>query len=552
MSTLIIFYFIINLFVKMIDAKFYITLPEKSGVYLFYNIENELLYIGKAKNLKKRVSSYFNKNIYDEKTANLVSQVKLIDYRLTGSEYEALLMEQNLVSTLRPKYNIQLKDDKSYTLLGFTKDKFPSISIIRQKDKFDGITFGPFISKQMTNRLFEFIQNTFKIRNCNKKLNKKSKPCLNYHIGKCSAPCYQLIELPNYISQYKKALSFLKGEYSSLLKEIEKQINSFSDSYEFEKANSLKNQYFLIKEFQTNFSYKWNFEGLYDFIAFYLRNQNGYITLLRVKDGIKTISLNKKFSFFEDKHNYDSIILQAIISLYSEIEPADNIYVPSPIISKTLSEFLKKDIVIKSYKTKTELKIFNTLISQLNELYKQSFKIALFNEEKKLKELQKILNLKKIPYRIDGFDISNIGSSYIVGSSVSFLNGFPDKSNYRQFTLKSIKYQDDYAAIEEIVLRRILEYKNNKHSLPDLICIDGGKGHVKRISDTINEDLSIDITIIGLAKKEETIIVEKGKKEIKLPFSNEGLKLLVEIRNEAHRFANRYREKKIDKNLFKK
>jgi len=166
--------------------------------------------------------------------------------------------------------------------------------------------------------------------------------------------------------------------------------------------------------------------------------------------------------------------------------------------------------------------------------------------------LQKILNLKKIPHRIDGFDISNIGSSYIVGSAVSFFNGSPDKSNYRQFTIKSTTTQDDYAAIEEIVLRRLLEYKNHHKEIPALICIDGGKGHVKRISDTINEDLNIDIPIIGLAKREETIIVEKGKKEIKLPLSNEALKLLVELRDEAHRFANRYRKKKIDLNLYKK
>ncbi len=536
----------------MIEAEFYNTLPEKSGVYLFYDKSQKLLYIGKAKNLKKRVSSYFTKNILDDKTEILVSNIKYIDYRIANSEFEALLLEQNLISELKPKYNIQLKDDKSYTLLAFSKEKFPSLSIIRQRDKFEGITFGPFTSRQMTDRLYEFIQKTFKLRTCKKRLNRKSKPCLNYHIGKCSAPCAALIDESQYISQYKKAISFLKGEYKNLLKEIESEINQSSLALEFEKANFLKNQYIIIKEFQSHYSYRWNFEGTYDFIAFYLRNGNGYITLLRSKDGIKTFSINKRFSYIEEKDNLDSIILQAIISLYREVEPAQNVYLPSPLLIQVLNTLLKKEIEIKVYESKIEKKIYKTLILQLIELYKQSFKIALFNEEKKLKELQKLLNLSKIPHRIDGFDISNIGSSYIVGSSVSFLNGFPDKSNYRQFTIKSIKSQDDYSSIEEIVLRRIFEYKNTGNQLPDLICIDGGKGHVKRISDIINEDLSIDIPVIGLAKREETIIVEKGKREIKLPYDNEGLKLLVYIRNEAHRFANRFREKKIDINLFKK
>lgn len=536
----------------MIEAKFYNTLPEKSGVYLFYDKSKYLLYIGKAKNLKKRVSSYFNKNILNEKTEILVSNISYIDYRLTKSEYEALLLEQNLISELKPKYNIQLKDDKSYTLLGFTKEQFPSLFIIRQKDRFDGITFGPFVSKQMTERLYEFIQRTFKIRTCKKKLKYKSKPCLNYHLGKCSAPCAFLVDENTYILQYKKALSFLKGEYKNLLKEIESQIDTASQSLEFEKANILKTQYNIIKEFQSNYSYKWNFEGEYDFLAFYLRNNYGYITLLRSKDGIKTLSLNKKFTYIEDKDNLDSIILQSFISLYSEVEPASIVFVPAKFLVEPLKLLLKKDLQIKVYESKYERKIYKTLIFQLIEMYKQSFKIALFNEEKKLKELQKLLNLNKIPYRIDGFDISNIGSSFIVGSSVSFLNGYPDKSNYRQFTIKSINKQDDYSAIEEIVLRRVLEYQNSKNKLPDLICIDGGKGHVRRISETINEDLNIDIPIIGLAKREETIILEKGKKEIKLPLNNEGLKLLVEIRNEAHRFANRYRKKKIDINFFEK
>ncbi|MFN3412074.1 MAG: excinuclease ABC subunit UvrC [Exilispira sp.] len=535
----------------MVEAKFYNTLPEKSGVYLFYDKNKILLYIGKAKNLKKRVSSYFSSKNHDQKTEILISNIYFIDYRISSSEFEALLLEQNLVTTLKPKYNIQLKDDKSYTLIAFTREKFPSLSIIRQKDKFDGPTFGPYLSRQMTDKLYEFIQNTFKIRTCRKKLTKNSKPCLNYHIGKCSAPCASLIDENQYLIQYKKAVSFLKGEYQDLLKEIELQINNLIRSMEFEKASILKNQYMIIKEFQNNFSYNWTNEGIYDFIAFYLRDNNGYITLLRSTNGIKTFSINKTFTYIEDKDEFDSIILQAIISIYSNIEQGDFLYIPAPKLIEPLNHLLKKDIQIKNYKSKVELKIYKVMLLQLIELYKQSFKIALFKEQKKLKELQNILNLKKLPYKIDGFDISNIGSSYIVGSSVSFLNGFPDKSNYRHFTLKTIKKQDDYAALEEIVLRRILEYNNTKSKLPDLIILDGGKGHVKRISEIINQEMNIDIPIIGLAKREETIIIEKGKKELKLPLNNEGLKLLVEIRNEAHRFANRYRKIKINLNLFK-
>lgn len=397
MSILIIFLFNDN-FIKMIEAKYYNTLPEKTGVYLFYNNKKELLYIGKAKNLKKRVSSYFTKNIYEEKTQILVSLITFIDYRITSSEYESLLLEQNLISTLKPKYNIQLKDDKSYTLIGFTKEKFPSMLILRQKDKIDAVTYGPFISRQMTDKLYDFIQNTFKIRTCQKKLKKKSKPCLNYHIGKCSAPCCGLIDEKKYNIEYKRAISFLKGEYSYLLKEIEQQIYAFSDSLEFEKAESLKNQYLMIKDFHSNFSYKWNFEGTYDFIAFYLRNNNGYITLLKSKDGMKTFSKNMKFSYIEDITDFDSIILQAILSIYNSTETSNIIYVPSPKLIPPLSELLKNNVEIRSYNSKQEQKIYKGLLLQLLELYKQSFKIALFDEQRKLKELQKILNLNKIPH----------------------------------------------------------------------------------------------------------------------------------------------------------
>jgi len=190
------------------------------------------------------------------------------------------------------------------------------------------------------------------------------------------------------------------------------------------------------------------------------------------------------------------------------------------------------------------------LLYQLAELFKQTFKIALYKEQKNLKNLQQLLNLPRIPLRIDGFDISNMSSSYIVGSSVSFYNGNPDKSHYRRYTLKSVHSQDDYAAIEEVVTRKVLEYKNRKENFPDLLLIDGGKGHVNRISRMLKEDLKINIPLIGLAKREETIIVEKEAKELNLPLSDDSLRLLIQIRDEAHRFANKYRVIKMDKAYF--
>lgn len=540
----------------MISKQFYGTLPSQSGVYFFYNEDEKLIYIGKAKNLKRRVSSYFIKTNLSEKTKLLVSETEFVDFRITESENEALLLEQNFINSLKPKYNIQLKDDKSFTLIGFTEEKFPAMIIVRQKDNFKGQIFGPFVSKQMTNRLFEFIEETFKIRSCRKKITRLSRPCLLYHINKCSAPCAGFIDEATYKTFLKKAISFLKGEYSYLLKEIQKNIENFSEILEFEKANQLKQEYNLVKEFSQKFSYSWKNEGCYDFLAFFLRDQSGFITLLRIKDGIKTLSVNKYFNYVEEKDDLNSVIISAIVGIYEDIKPAQNIYIPSDKFSHILKQLISEisdeniDIAISCYKTKQERKIYSMLLYQLAELFKQTFKIALYKEQKNLKNLQQLLNLPRIPLRIDGFDISNMSSSYIVGSSVSFYNGNPDKSHYRRYTLKSVHSQDDYAAIEEVVIRKVLEYKNRKENFPDLLLIDGGKGHVNRISRMLKEDLKINIPLIGLAKREETIIVEKEAKELNLPLSDDSLRLLIQIRDEAHRFANKYRVIKMDKAYF--
>ena len=568
-------------------------LPNSAGVYIFYDKNKKLLYIGKAKNLKKRVSQYFVKDQKSLKNSILKKKIFYIDFLTTKSENEALVVEQNLISKNNPPFNIQLKDNKSFPTIIISDDEFPRIYLSRQYNKDKGFVSGPYLSSKTARKIYDFILENFKIRTCNKKLNKISSPCLNYYINQCYAPCKGLISKEDYVKNVKSAKIFLKGDFNDLLKDIKSSIERYSINLEYEKANELKNLYLKIENFKKDFSYNYYSKKITDFIGFFFGPKCGVISILRMAEGIKLYPFTKYFTYFESPKD---IFFELVFKIYKEFLNFQNSIVPDEIISiyelegiyklfeikntgfnnesfefinenkeksivseneekyninlNNYEKNLDKKIIAKKFNNKKELEILKGLVRHCYTFHNELFPEFNKSNLNILKKIKDILNLKRVPKIIEGFDISNIGDNFIVGSSVRFTNGIKDKKNYRHYKIKNINYQNDFEAIKEVVLRRILHLQNEGEELPDLLLIDGGKPQINGVYDAL-EKINLKIDIIGLAKKEEILNFPYSKKEIKIDMHSNELKLFLKIRDEAHRFANRLRKIEMNKRLKK-
>jgi len=568
-------------------------LPNSAGVYIFYDKNKKLLYIGKAKNLKKRVSQYFVKDQKSLKNSILKKKIFYIDFLTTKSENEALVVEQNLISKNNPPFNIQLKDNKSFPTIIISDDEFPRIYLSRQYNKDKGFVSGPYLSSKTARKIYDFILENFKIRTCNKKLNKISSPCLNYYINQCYAPCKGLISKEDYVKNVKSAKIFLKGDFNDLLKDIKSSIERYSINLEYEKANELKNLYLKIENFKKDFSYNYYSKKITDFIGFFFGPKYGVISILRMAEGIKLYPFTKYFTYFESPKD---IFFELVFKIYKEFLNFQNSIVPDEIISiyelegiyklfeikntgfnnesfefinenkeksivseneekyninlNNYEKNLDKKIIAKKFNNKKELEILKGLVRHCYTFHNELFPEFNKSNLNILKKIKDILNLKRVPKIIEGFDISNIGDNFIVGSSVRFTNGIKDKKNYRHYKIKNINYQNDFEAIKEVVLRRILHSQNEGEELPDLLLIDGGKPQINGVYDAL-EKINLKIDIIGLAKKEEILNFPYSKKEIKIDMHSNELKLFLKIRDEAHRFANRLRKIEMNKRLKK-
>lgn len=580
----------------MIEREKFIKLPENPGVYIFYDKENSILYIGKAKNLKKRVSQYFNNKKHDLKTLVLVKRIKYIDYLITKSENEALLIEQNLISVNNPPFNIQLKDNKSFPVIVLTDEEFPAIHLSRQYNSEKGNIYGPYLSSKTAKKLYQFVVENFKIRSCYKKLNKASNPCLNYHLNLCFAPCKRNINSSDYSKFVEKAKNFLSGAYNELLKKLKDEIEKLSKDLQFEKALELKTMYEKIANFNKDFSYNYSNQNIVDFISFFFGKKYGVITLLRMDRGRKIYPYTKYFKYYDYPKE---IFPEILIKLYKEFLKFQNYTLPSEIISlydsyikinslindsnnfnnaindlekeKLIAENLEiyklnqtinsselikitnnkkkydeRVILVRRYKNIKELEILKNLVRHCYTFYFETFGEKDPSKIKLLKSLKEKLNLNNFPEIIEGFDISNIGDKYIVGSEVNFKNGVRNKKEYRHYSIKTVEYQNDVESLTEVVLRRIIRLQNEKKKIPDLILLDGGKPQANSVYNALKK-IGVQTDVIGLAKKEEIIYIPQRNEFIKIDLTLPELKLLIKIRDEAHRFANRLRKIKINK-----
>lgn len=499
-------------------------LPSKPGCYLYKDSSGVIIYVGKASDLKKRVSSYFNRKDLDPKTRALVGNIDSIDFIVTNNEVEALILENNLIKKHQPKYNIDLKDGKTYAYIELTGECFPRLVISRKRQ---GKVFGPFVDAKERNYILGLVNRTFKLRTC-KKLPKRV--CLRYHMGLCKAPCIKLVGEDEYNSDVSKALMILEGKTGELIKSLESELKSLTDCKDFERAIIVRDELSAIKSLGKYQSIERRVSFDEDIINYSVKDGKVYLMVFKVFKGV----LGSKDEFVFD---YKEGFLSEFVNQYY----SDNPNVPRELIlpeaiDESLVDLYKFKVVIP--KRGTKLSLLNLVISNIEAHF--------FVSEKRLLDLKNELGLDKLPRVIECFDISHLGGTLTVGSMVQFVNGLPNKSAYRRYRVRGDYGIDDFRAMGEVVFRRYSKLKD----LPDLVVIDGGKGQLSFAVNELNR-VGVKLLIISLAKRFEEIYTPALSVPIRLADRSDALNLLKAVRDEAHRFAINYNKLLRKKELLK-
>jgi excinuclease ABC subunit C len=524
------------------QASDYNSLPDLPGVYKYFNAGQELIYVGKAKSLKKRVSSYFVKGTgLNYKTRRMVKEIQKIEITIVENELDALLLENNLIKKTQPRYNILLKDDKTYPYLLLTKEPFPRIYPTRKLIPNRGTYFGPFASVKAMNNVLELIRSIFTIRTCRLDLSaeniqaKKFKICLEYHIGNCLGPCEGLQKEEDYLKEIEHAKHILKGNLGAAKTFLKKNMLEAAESLAFERAHYFKNKLDLLEKYQAK-SLVAN-PSIQDLDVFGIESdeKSAYVNYLKVKNGAiiitKTVELKKRLDETESE-----LLLTAIIRLRDQFNSdAEEIIANIPLEE----EFEGMNVTVPKIGDKKKL----VELSLKNARYYRTEKLLTSGEVKDkkdrvIKQLQADLSLKEIPRHIECFDNSNIQGTNPVASMVCFLNGKPATKEYRHFHVKTVEGPNDFASMTEIVGRRYRRLLEEEKNLPNLIVIDGGKGQLSSAVEAMKE-LGIygKVPVIGIAKRLEEIYFPEDQYPLHIDKKSESLRLLQKIRDEAHRFA---------------
>ena len=517
-------------------------LPKKPGVYIMKNAEGEIIYIGKAKNLLNRVRSYFREKLDRPKTQILMSHFDSLEYILTNSEKEALILEANLIKKHHPRYNIQLKDDKRYPYVKITNEKFPRLVITRNITK-NGVYYGPFTDVGSVRRTVKFLKSLFKIRTCRN----MDGPCLNSQIDLCYAPCDGNITEKEYSEIINKIDLFFQGKYSVIVKNLKKEMHEAAENEEYEKAAVLRDQIESIEEIMEKQFVDLADDDLdQDVIAIAKGNLDIYVVIMPIRNG--KITGRDDFLMSGSEHDSTSEILSSFIQQYYGY----NRHVPKQILlseeidDKDLLEEWLSDLRGNKVRIKVPQKGVKLRLVKMAEKNAEIIKHQKKKLENSLIELKKYLKLEKVPRIIEGYDISNISGKFAVGSKVSFKDAKPNKKMYKHFKMET-PGPNDFAMMKELLTRRLKLIETDPE--PDLIVIDGGKGQLGMACDVLDElDLN-HIPIIGLAKEFEEIYLPNSKRPIIIPKNNRALHLLQQVRDESHRFAITYHRKLRSKNI---
>jgi len=520
------------------------SLPKKPGVYQFFDKDGKIIYVGKAKILKNRVSSYFNsEHSASGKTRIMVR--KIIDFKtiVVETELDALLLENNLIKKYQPRYNILLKDDKTYPWICIKKEPFPRIFSTRKLIKDGSEYYGPYASVKMMNTVLDLIRQLYPVRTCNYNLSDKNiqsekfKVCLEYHIGKCLAPCVGKQTTEEYDKDIAEIRMIIKGNIRQIAMVLKRKMQDFADAMEFEKAQHIKEKLEQLNRYQSKSTVVSASIRNVDVFSIVSDAAAGYVNYLRVVDGAiiqgHTLELKKKL-----EESDEELLLSGIVELRTRFESrCKEIIVPfRPDMNLGEAKWLVPQRGDK--KNLLELSVRNATYYML-ELHKQ---IAAVDPERNTKriltQLQKDLQMPEMPEHIECFDNSNLQGTHPVAACVVFKNARPSKKEYRHFNIKTVEGPDDYASMEEVVYRRYKRLLNEEQSLPQLIIIDGGKGQLSSAVKSLDKlGLRGKITIVGIAKKLEEIYFPGDSLPVYINKRSESLKLIQHLRNEAHRFG---------------
>jgi len=535
------------------------SLPAQPGIYLFKNSAGEVLYVGKASNLRNRVKSYFKQvaNL-PEKISQLAKNVSKIDFIITESEIAALVLECQQIKKYRPHYNILLKDDKSFPYIKVNvKNEWPSISISRKRYNDGARYIGRIPSAWSARQTVELVKNIFLLRTCTKNITgNEARPCLKYHIHRCSGPCIGAIKWEQYQDAVRKAIAFLEGREDQVLRQLKINMKDASNRMEFERAAILRDQIQSIESVIASHKIPFNIRGEVDVIGLARNSDVACIKFFSIKDS--RIAVDEHFIIEHIRHEKDADIIEQFIKLfYSSTDYIpETILIQHPLNETQLIEDWLRAKRGASVKLRVPVKgagrrlLDMTAANAVHQLGFYQAKTAGRPENTVvLTNLQKRLGLPKIPYRIEGYDISNIQGTLAVGSMVVFENGIPRPQHYRRFKIKTITHPDDYAMIKEIIYRRFKGHTDSDQTwpVPDLVVIDGGKGQLSSASAALKESGVTDIPLISIAKEYEDIYLPEKTKPVRLDKTSDELHLLQHIRDEAHRFAITYHRKLRDK-----
>lgn len=530
--------------------------PNQPGVYFFYNKQQEIIYVGKAKDLKKRVASYFNKKQQtDLKTRRLVEEINHISFTLVNSEYEALLLENNLIKSNQPRYNILLKDDKTYPYLCITQERFPRLIVTRTPETIKGKFYGPFIDLKAMYRILELAHSLYTIRTCGYQLSaenirkKKFRACLEYHIGRCQGPCEDLQSEEAYTQDMTQVQHLLKGNMATVKKDLKEKMQQAAKNLDYKTAQTYKEKLEALNTYQSKSLVSNPQLGDIDVCAMVSDDKFAYLSYLQVKEGAIRFTQNVIIKKQLDEADTE-ILLLMLVNFRTQYEStAKEVLLNLPV--ETNFDQLKLTVPkIGDKKKLVELAIKNVLFLKKEALTRQADHQQRANRALLL--LQQELQLKDLPTHIECFDNSNIQGTNPVAAMVVFKEGKPAKREYRHFNIKTVTGPDDFASMREVVGRRYKRLLEEKQSLPQLIVIDGGKGQLSAAVEALEElDIYGQVAIIGIAKRLEEVYYPEDSYPLHISKKSPALKLLQQIRDEAHRFAITFHRQKRSQSSFK-
>lgn len=535
------------------------TIPLQPGIYKYYNKENELLYVGKAKSLRKRVSSYFSKTYVGYKTHELVKRIHHIEFTIVDSEQDAFLLENALIKEYKPKYNIELKDDKTYPFIVVKREPFPRIFLTRRKINDGSEYIGPFTSAGKVRELIEFVKQYIPLRSCKLNLSKeniqsgKFKVCLEYHLGNCKGPCEGLQSLEDYQNGIQQMRNILKGNLGSVIAQFKEEMQQHAMGLAFEKAEMIRKKIEHLENYQSSSVVVSKHLNNIDVFSIAKDDNKAFVNYLMVQNGtiVQTHSVPVETKLEETEEEVLVLVIGELRNTFNSM--AKEIIVPFPI------DYPDPSVLISIPKAGDKRKLLDLSLKNVAYFKEELRKKKMLQlegktdaEQKKvLYELQQYLQLNEAPLHIECFDNSNFQGAYPVSAMVCFKNGIPSKNDYRRFNVKTVEGINDFATMKEVVYRRYKRVKEENQSFPQLVIIDGGKGQLGSAMEAFRELNLVGLTtVVGLAKNEEEIFFPGDAESIKLPWNSDSLKLVRRIRDEVHRFGITFHRNQRSKGTF--